>query len=89
MIDKEITKLSRSLFWDVPQDIPNIQRIVNENPDWTIERVFEYGTMQDIRQVLAWYGKEKAISVLCSSHFTISKKESQAYPGVNNLALIQ
>jgi hypothetical protein len=65
--DKEIAKLSRSLFWDVPQDSSNIQRIVNENPDWMIERAFEYGAMQDVRRVLAWYGNEKATRVLCSA----------------------
>ena len=68
MIDnKEIATLSRSLFWDVPQDNSNIQRIVNQNPDWMIERAFEYGAMRDIRQVLSWYGKERAIRVLCSA----------------------
>ena len=65
--DKEIDKLSRSLFWDVPNDLSNIQRIIRQNPDWTVRRAFEYGTMRDIRQVLSWYGKEKAIRVLCSS----------------------
>ena len=65
--DKEINKLSLSLFWDVPQDLLNIQRIVKQNPDWMIQRAFEYGAMSDIRQVLGWYGKEKTIRVLCSA----------------------
>lgn len=47
MIDeKEIAKLSKSLFWDVPQDSANIQRIVNHNSEWLIQRAFEYGAMR-------------------------------------------
>jgi hypothetical protein len=68
MIDeKEIAKLSKSLFWDVPQDSANIQRIANHNSDWLIQRAFEYGAMRDIRLVLSWYGNEKAIRVLCEA----------------------
>ena len=68
MIDhKEITKLSGSLFWDVPRDKANIERIVNQNPDWMIQRAFEYGAMRDIRLVLSWYGNENAIRALCSA----------------------
>lgn len=63
----DYSSLSKSLFWDVPQDNANIERIVNQNPDWMIERAFEYGAMRDVRRVLSWYGKEKAISVLCEA----------------------
>lgn len=65
--DKEIANLSKSLFWDVPQDSANRLRIANENADWMIQRAFEYGAMRDIRQVLSWYGNEKAIQVLCAA----------------------
>lgn len=73
MQQNEISVLSKALFWDVPSDTINIQRIANENINWLIERAFEYGTMKDIRYVLKWYGREKIVPVLCSAE-SLSKE---------------
>jgi hypothetical protein len=67
MNPKEISELSKSLFWDVPDDVLNKHRIVHENPDWLIERAFEYGTMRDVRCTLKWFGREKIMQVLRSA----------------------
>ena len=67
MNPKGISTLSNSLFWDVPGDAANRQRIAQENPNWLIERAFEYGTMHDVRCVIEWFGRDKAMQVLRSA----------------------
>ncbi len=50
------------LFWEIsPERIPAVLR---ENDDWVIVRVLEYGTIEDILQVIELYGREKCIEVL-------------------------
>ena len=50
------------LFWEVsPARIP---QVLIESDDWVIVRVFEYGEIQDIYDVIKLYGEEKAIEVL-------------------------
>ncbi len=64
---EERDKLSLALFWDVPRDRENISRIIEQNPEWLIERVFEIGTMEEIRMVIDWYGADKVKEVLCQA----------------------
>ena len=54
---------SRStLFWDInPKDI---ERALMECDEWVIPRVFEYGTIDDIFDVIKLYGKEKTKQIL-------------------------
>ena len=63
----ERLQLSISLFWDVPQDRANINRIIDTNPDWLVERVFEYGKMKEVRLVIEWYGEDVVKEVLCQA----------------------
>ena len=63
----ERLQLSMSLFWDVPQDRANINRIIDTNPDWLVERVFEYGKMKEVRLVIEWYGEDVVKEVLCQA----------------------
>jgi hypothetical protein len=50
------------LFWEIrPERIPAILR---ENDDWVIVRVFEYGTIEDILEVIELYGRQKCVDVL-------------------------
>lgn len=54
-----------AIFWDVsPADI---ERVLAESGDWVIVRVFEYGTLDDIRDVIDLYGKARAKKVLSST----------------------
>lgn len=52
----------RPLFWDIHEN--NIEIALRESSDWVIERVFEYGTLKDIFDVIDLYGREKVKQVL-------------------------
>jgi hypothetical protein len=52
----------RSLFWDINEN--NIEKALHESEDWVIERVFEYGELNDIFDVINLYKKEKVAEVL-------------------------
>ncbi|MBX2894675.1 MAG: hypothetical protein KF763_04490 [Cyclobacteriaceae bacterium] len=57
-----------SLFWEIN---PNrIASVLEENDDWVIVRVFEYGTIEDIAEVIRVYGKAKVIEVLRQEKLT-------------------
>ena len=38
--------------------------MLEENDDWVIVRIFEYGSIEDIKEVIRVYGKAKVIEVL-------------------------
>lgn len=61
---EERDKLSTMLFWDVPRDKGNINRIIENNPDWLIQRAFERGTLRDVVLVMRWYGNDKVKETL-------------------------
>jgi hypothetical protein len=52
--------LEKKIFWDV--DFAKID--YDKYPAWVIERVFERGDVDDIRQVRSYYGDEKVIASL-------------------------
>ena len=52
----------RALFWEIPEQ--NIEQTLRECDDWVIVRVFDYGTLEDIVDVLSIYGRDKAKQVL-------------------------
>ncbi len=52
----------RPLFWDINEK--DIDRTLVECDEWVIPRVFEYGSLSDIREVISLYGKDRARSVL-------------------------
>jgi hypothetical protein len=54
--------LSRSLFWDINEK--NIEKALDESPEWVIPRVFEYGDLDEISEVIKLYGKKKTKDVL-------------------------
>ncbi len=48
-------QLRKELFWDV-----NMARLhVNKHARLIIERVFCYGTVEELREIFTYYGKEK------------------------------
>jgi plasmid maintenance system antidote protein VapI len=56
----DLSKFKNSLFWDV-----NFERINwLKNVKWIIQRAFEYGNEQEIREIIRFYGKEKVTLVL-------------------------
>ena len=56
----DLSKFSKALFWDTKVD----KITWNENKEWVIQRVFEYGDRQEIEEIIRFYGKETVKSVL-------------------------
>jgi len=53
--NKAAPKLSRAAFWDIDLDKLDLVRYA----DFAIIRVFERGTPEDIRQIIAYFGKSR------------------------------
>jgi len=56
---------NRRIFWDVDFDKLNYDRKAN----FVIERVFERGDVEDIRQCRRYYGDEKVSEALLTAKF--------------------
>jgi hypothetical protein len=52
----------KELFWEVNPS--RIEQVLRESDDWVIVRVFEYGEIEDIFEVIDLYGVEKIKQVL-------------------------
>ena len=52
----------RPLFWDVPE--ADIKSVLENSPEWVVPRVFEYGSLPDIDEVIDLYGAEKVKAIL-------------------------
>ena len=64
-----ISKLSGHLLWDVDRE----QADMNLYPSYFIQRVLEYGTLEDWRLILSFYGLPEIVSV-CKSLRTLDPK---------------
>jgi len=64
-----ISKLSHHLFWDI--DISNADMDIC--PAYIIQRVLEYGSLEDWRLIRTYYGLDKIVSV-CKSLRTLDPK---------------
>jgi hypothetical protein len=58
-------KSRRALFWDINEK--DIERVLVESDDWVVHRVFEYGTLEDISDVIDLYGEQKVKAILMKS----------------------
>lgn len=58
--NKAAPKLSRAAFWDIDLDKLDLVRYA----DFVIIRVFERGTPEDIRQIIAYFGKSRVGATL-------------------------
>ena len=80
--------LAKRIFWDVEFDKIDY----DDKYKFVIERVFEWGDIEDIRQVRRYYGDEKVIETLttvkylfnetidfCSGLFDIPKEKFRCY----------
>ncbi len=54
--------LGRELFWDISEK--NIGKALMESDEWVVPRVFEYGTLTEIAEIIRYYGKEKVTDIL-------------------------
>lgn len=64
-----IAKLSSHLFWDMDKE----QVDMDTCPSQIIQRVLEYGTLDDWKLILSYYGQDKIVSV-CRSLRTLDAK---------------
>jgi hypothetical protein len=60
---KDIPKISRSVFWDVP--IENLD--FTKDSYFIINRVFNYGSLEEVADIVIYYGKEYVKEILISS----------------------
>ena len=54
------SKYRKALFWDTDFETLNWQR----NSEWIIQRVFEYGNENEIKETIRYYGKRRITKVL-------------------------
>ena len=57
--EADITQFTENLFWDT--DVSKLD--LNEYPAYVIQRVLEYGEMQDWRLINLYYGLPKIVEV--------------------------
>jgi hypothetical protein len=60
---RSLPDLPKVLFWDIPGQAPDYEN----HPEWVIKRVFERGSMEDIAEVIIFYGNEKVKEVLTTT----------------------
>ena len=54
------SRFRKALFWDTDLESLDWQR----NAEWIIQRVFEYGNENEIKETIRYYGKRKITKVL-------------------------
>jgi len=54
--------LRRELFWDIGAE--RIPEVLEQSPGWVIVRVFQYGELEEIAEIISKYGREKVREVL-------------------------
>jgi hypothetical protein len=55
--------LSAQILWDIEPSSLNFE----ESPDWVIERVFDRGSLEEVMQVVKYYGHEYVKQFLLST----------------------
>ena len=59
-------QISQTLFWDVPKK--DINKTLAESKDWVVIRVFEYGTIEEIQEIINYYGSSRVVQILKSAN---------------------
>jgi transcriptional regulator with XRE-family HTH domain len=64
-----VIKTLRRLFWD--------QRLTprrfEDNPAWVVERVLEYGSLDDLSRLIGWMGREAFLDQVSRARFSSDK----------------
>ncbi len=58
-----LPELPKVLFWDIPGQTPDYENY----PEWVIQRVFERGSMEDIAEIIVFYGEKQVKDVLTAA----------------------
>lgn len=53
-------EISAATFWDIDPETLSFE----EAADWVILRVFDKGSLQEVKSILKYYGKEKVKNIL-------------------------
>ncbi|MDR0546382.1 MAG: helix-turn-helix transcriptional regulator [Dysgonamonadaceae bacterium] len=73
-ITPDLSKIHKALFWDVVFESINWIR----DYKWIIQRTFEYGGKEEMREIMRFYGRDKVKSVLNSITETWWRKRREA-----------
>ena len=57
----DLSKLHKALFWET-YSLEKINWL--KSADWVIQRAFEYGSQQEIEEIIRFYGREKVTDAL-------------------------
>ena len=55
-------KVNRTIFWDISKE--EIPSTIAENPTFSIPRIFARGTIEEINDMIEYYGFDKAKSTV-------------------------
>ena len=58
-------QLSTALFLDIAEK--DITRTLSSSKDWVVVRVFEYGTIEEISEIINYYGRDTVKLILESA----------------------
>ena len=67
-----VLKRIRRLFWDYPLTRNELEKY----PSWVVQRVLEYGTLDDVRGLISLLGRKTFMDVVDGSRFLSPKTES-------------
>ena len=76
---KNKPQFNRRIFWDVNFDKLDYDRYAN----FVIERVFDRGDVEDIRQCRRYYGDEKVTEALLNARFLMEHRMDLAAAVIN------
>lgn len=57
--------ISQRAFWDTPI----VEEDFDKYPDYIIGRVFEFGSIDDLREIIKYYGKRKCKEAIINAPF--------------------
>jgi len=69
--------LRKELFWDIAES--QIADTIEASPSWVILRVFQYGELSEIADVIDHYGKEQVNDVLVKGNLKPMSKAMAFY----------
>ena len=55
----------KRLFWDSPLKVEHFSKY----PTWVVERVLDYGTLQDVECLVRFFGREKFLEIISCIRF--------------------
>ncbi len=65
----EVVRTIERLFWDVPLKTGHLEK----NTLWVVERVLEYGNLDDVASLVAWLGREAFLRHVGEARFSSDK----------------